>query len=143
MKLEVRHNLEALKPPKDAHVKVGVLNGDQKPYQGQDVTLGVLSHILHDGTGTAPARPFLRAALARPEMAATLTKIATQVAQGKMTQARGLALLGEYARGLVIRRIVERDYAPNAPSTIAAKGSDTPLVDEGILKGSITYKVEQ
>ena len=56
---------------------------------------------------------------------------------------RGLALLGEYARGLIIRRIVERDYAPNAPSTIVAKGSDTPLVDEGILKGSIAYKVEQ
>lgn len=32
---------------------------------------------------------------------------------------------------------------PNAPSTIAKKGSSTPLIDTGQLRSSITGKVEQ
>jgi hypothetical protein len=34
-------------------------------------------------------------------------------------------------------------FQPNAPSTIAAKGSDQPLIDSGILRGAITYVVKE
>jgi hypothetical protein len=33
-------------------------------------------------------------------------------------------------------------WAPNAPSTIAAKGSDTPGIDTGAMRASIVYVVE-
>lgn len=33
-------------------------------------------------------------------------------------------------------------WASNAPSTIAKKGADTPMVDEGILKEAYSYEVD-
>ena len=33
--------------------------------------------------------------------------------------------------------------APNAPATIARKGSSTPLIDTGALLNSITYEVRK
>lgn len=32
-------------------------------------------------------------------------------------------------------------WAPNAPSTVKAKGSDAPLIDEGTLRHAITHRV--
>ena len=35
------------------------------------------------------------------------------------------------------------NLAPNAPSTIARKGSDRPLIDSGALRAALTYVVEE
>lgn len=35
------------------------------------------------------------------------------------------------------------NWAPNAPSTIAAKGSDKPLIDQGALRAALTYVVKE
>ena len=32
-------------------------------------------------------------------------------------------------------------WAPNAPSTVKGKGSDAPLIDEGLLRHAITHRV--
>lgn len=34
------------------------------------------------------------------------------------------------------------EWQPNAPQTIARKGSDKPLIDTGRLRGAVTYEVE-
>lgn len=41
------------------------------------------------------------------------------------------------------KKIKEIDTPPNAPSTIAQKGSSNPLIDTGGLRQRITYKVEK
>jgi hypothetical protein len=50
--------------------------------------------------------------------------------------------IGMVAVGDVQRRIVQRIPPPNAPSTIAKKGSDVPLIDTGRLRQSVDYTVE-
>ena len=52
------------------------------------------------------------------------------------------AALGELVKGEVQRRIAELKTPPNAPATIARKGSSNPLIDKGVLRASATYKVD-
>ena len=44
--------------------------------------------------------------------------------------------------GFIQQRIANGIQPANAPSTIAAKGSSTPLIDSGQFRTSITYEIE-
>ena len=50
--------------------------------------------------------------------------------------------LGEVARGDIVESITQLDTPPNAPKTIARKGSSNPLIDTGFLRANVTFKVE-
>lgn len=49
--------------------------------------------------------------------------------------------LGARMVGDVQKKITELDAPPNAPSTIAKKGSSNPLIDTGSLRMRVTYRV--
>ena len=49
--------------------------------------------------------------------------------------------VGNYGASQVKRGIVNGNFTPNSPLTIARKGSSKPLIDKGDLVGSITYQV--
>ena len=50
--------------------------------------------------------------------------------------------LGEMARGDIAESITQLDTPPNAPKTIARKGSSNPLIDTGFLRANVTFKVD-
>lgn len=50
--------------------------------------------------------------------------------------------LGEVVRGDIVESITQLDTPPNAPKTIARKGSSNPLIDTGFLRANVTFKVE-
>jgi hypothetical protein len=91
-----------------------------------------------------PMRSFIRATIDVHH--ARLKKLATNVGQGvllgKFTTHQALGLLGVEAEGLMRQRIADGIPPPNAPVTIARKGSSTPLIDKGQLRGSLTHKVQ-
>jgi phage gpG-like protein len=49
--------------------------------------------------------------------------------------------LGQRIKADVQMKITEISSPPNAPSTIAMKGSSNPLIDTGAMRGSVDYKV--
>ena len=51
--------------------------------------------------------------------------------------------LAEIVVGEIQQRIADLREPPNAPSTKAAKGSSNPLIDDGTLRTSVTYRVER
>ena len=53
------------------------------------------------------------------------------------------ARLGEMVRGDIVKSITILRNPPNMPSTIKAKGSSNPLIDTGLMRRSVTYKVNQ
>lgn len=61
------------------------------------------------------------------------------VVTGKITPEVALEQLGAVMVGQIQKRIAEGISPPNAASTIAAKGSAVPLIDEGTLRQSITF----
>lgn len=72
-----------------------------------------------------------------------LRKLGEAIVKGRVADVKvGLAQLGEAYVGEVQGRIAQGVPPPNAPSTIARKGSSTPLIDKGVLRSSIAAKVD-
>lgn len=91
-----------------------------------------------------PERSFLRAGLRHGFYAITRLNVNSlrAVAEGTMTADVALARTGAVAAGEVQKYIPVGEFKENAPSTIAKKGSDKPLIASGSLRQSITYVVE-
>ena len=145
---ELRKKLSA-----DAHVKVGVLAGAGGEDMHGDITMIELAAIHEFGSPAAgiPERSFVRSTFERKEvsdaMAQLCGKLANAIITDKMAPAQALGLLGQWGTAEIRRTIAERltvgpDPQENAASTIARKGSTTPLVDTGRLVNAITSSVE-
>lgn len=123
-------------------VKVGVLGGDS--YDDTGITVAEVAEIHELGLGV-PQRSWLRQWI--DENKAAIVKVSTrlqsQVIAGKITQDQALALLGDWAVGSIKARIQGGVAPPNAPSTIARKGSSKPLINFGQFISSITRQVER
>ena len=65
-----------------------------------------------------------------------------QILTGRSSVKKALNLLGVQIASLIKRKITILRDPPNAPSTIAQKGSTNPLVDTGRLRASINHEVK-
>lgn len=92
-----------------------------------------------------PPRPFLEPAIQkhRDELGALLKQAAGAACEGNRAGVDiGLRKAGMLGQNVVRRYFVEDNgWPPNAPSTIAQKGSDRPLIDTGELRKSVAYVV--
>jgi hypothetical protein len=128
----------------DPHVLVGVQGSKAEASHGDGVTTAQVASYNEFGTGHIPARSFIRATIDIHEHAlqTLATKLGQGVLAGKLAAPQALGLLGEHALGLMITRIHDHIAPENAPSTIARKGSSTPLIaHSGLLKNSLTTQV--
>jgi hypothetical protein len=91
-----------------------------------------------------PPRPVLEPAIEKGRNLITphLAESAKAVMDGRPDAAeRELERAGMVASNAVKRYFTEGELAPNAPSTIARKGSDRPLIDTGALRRAVTFVV--
>jgi len=92
-----------------------------------------------------PARPFMRYAATQVAKKApdVQRSIAKRMAAGKLDPRQGLAQIGMFMEGEIVDSIKNGGWEPNAPSTIAKKGFDKPLIDTGQMWQSVTSKVSE
>ena len=109
---------------------------------GSKATLLEVAVINEYGLGV-PERSFIRdwADLNESKHQDDLRKIGIAVLRGDYTVDVGLGRLGALYQGEVQARISAGIPPPNAPSTIARKGSSTPLIHTGQLRSAILWKV--
>jgi hypothetical protein len=135
------------KKAKDGRVKVGVLANDAKGNQDHGgLTVAELAAILHYGTDEIAARPYLAMAFdkIREELSKMGGELLTKVLTGQIPLDQALGLLGLKLSTEAKKIITEgRQLAPNAPSTIARKGSDRPLVDTARLLNANTWAIDK
>lgn len=142
---QIRAQLKALKQG-DSYVKAGVL-GDAGAHEGSNLTNVDLALIHEFGTrdGRIPERSFIRSSFEhnRAEYIENLRKLIKGVYENKMTIPRALGIMGLKMASDMKKGITtgEGIPPPNAPATIAAKGSSRPLVDRGRLVNSISHEV--
>lgn len=92
------------------------------------------------GTIYSPARPFFRNAIE--------TNIKKWYASfGDLVRSGGsdkviMGKLGEVVKNDIVMSITRFNTPPNAETTIKQKGSSKPLIDTGLMRRSITYKVK-
>lgn len=137
------------------HVAVGVIGAKAAELERQvgpdgqpvpsELTVAEVAQMVHYGTSRMPARPFVTLAmhLHGDELRRLQARLGLALLQGKLTLDQALGLLGEAAAGKIKQTMADGQlhFAPNAPSTIARKGSATPTINFGQLRGSITYAV--
>lgn len=95
------------------------------------------------GTASAPERPFVRTAMAEhtKEMKRLTKKAAAQVVDGKMGKSQAIGLLCQKVIDWIAQSIDSNVPPPNAPSTVAAKGSSHTLIDTGQMKNSLDWEI--
>lgn len=111
---------------------------------GGDPDIAQIAEWQEFGTkdGHVPERSFLRATV--DERKTLIANLLTDAVKKVVRGAKPKNAYGQVGRRVVFevqRRISSRIDPPNAPSTIAKKGSDKPLIDTGHLHTSIDYEV--
>ncbi len=96
------------------------------------------------GTERSPARPFQRRTFedCRDDIVNytnNMLKVAIHGGGAKEL----LNSVGAYTKGKMQKEIRDGDWEPNAPSTIAKKGSSKPLIDTGRMRQSIVYTISK
>lgn len=142
--LRVMHKL-------DRHfVKVGVLaskGGEAKHEDGKMSLIEIAAtHEFGSSDGRIPERSFIRQTFfvnAREELVKMQAELAKKIVTGGMDPLKALGILGTWGAAAVKKTITDQMTSgpENAPSTIARKGSSTPLIDTGLLKNSVSHEV--
>lgn len=135
-------------------VVVGILgnssSGGVKAGDGAGLTIQEVAAINEFGTrdGHIPARSFIRSTFDRlRDQLETdiIPKLVVKMLFGDLSPDKAFNLLGLKVASEMKKTITVGAGVPppNAPSTIAAKGSSRPLVDTGRLVGSISYAIQR
>lgn len=128
----------------DARVKVGVLESAGMTEDGK-ATLATVALANEFGTenGHIPERSFIRKTLRerKADIAKRKRDAVKRIIDGKSEPARELGLLGQYVASQIRATIRTSVPPPNAPSTIARKGSSRTLIDTGRLLNGVSYEV--
>lgn len=131
------HELKVLS---ETSVECGVFPGRSSYPDGTDV--GQVAAYNEYGTSTIPARPFVSKAW--DDHSGELLK---QAAKGFGSLLKGASAesickeMGEFGVKIIVDEIDNGSFVPNAPSTIAKKGSDHPLIDTGQMKQAVDYEI--
>jgi hypothetical protein len=133
-----------LKAMRHATVKVGVRAG---PKDGDGVEVVDLAAMNEYGTEDIPSRPWMRhtADTAMTHTASLTGRLGVAVIAGRLSVDDALKTIGAFYKERLQNTIRHsKSWAsPNAPSTIAMKGSDVPLIDHGVLINTIDYVLEK
>lgn len=121
----------------------GVLVGYPASTSDDEILVIAASNEFGTADGRIPERSTLRAEVDenRSTYAAELTA-AVDAALGGADIDAELSAVGERAVGRVQTRMTRLSNPPNAPSTIAKKGTDNPLIYTGDLRRRLSYELE-
>lgn len=128
------------------HEEEGAATHEAEGGGSSDATLAEVASFNELGLGV-PERPFIRgwADEAESKNKDRLRKIGQAVVTGHVSSPRqGLNRFGVVSVADVQKRISDGGaFQDNADSTIAAKGSSTPLINTSQMRSAITYKVDK
>lgn len=123
-------------------VRIGFQAGENYSEDNVDVTDIAAWNEL--GTSNAPSRPFMRKSVDEnaEKINAFIDQIGKEISRGTSSAETIQKKIGVFQKGLIQDKIVSGSYVPNAPSTIARKGSSKPLIDTGLMRRSVNYVVK-
>lgn len=117
------------------HEDAGLVEGEQMT----EAELGALQHFGTDGPPKIPARPWLDVGV-QSGAVDYIAYVRDQIGAGANLDmvVEGVGIL---AAGATQQYITDLKTPPNAPYTIAKKGSDNPLIDTGRMRASVTSTI--
>lgn len=124
-------------------IRVGILSAEGGKTKSGGVTVAQVAEWAEFGVGQ-PRRSWLRDWIDGNEdrIFDRMTFEMLPVFLGEEDVETGLNRIGVWVVGELQANIRDRIPPPNAPSTVAQKGSDVPLINTGQLVSSISYQIE-
>lgn len=118
-------------------LEAGFLEGVTYP---DGMSVPMVASLNEFGTYNIPPRPFFRNAINKNS-----DKWGKVFLQGMQKQGarNAFGLLGERIRKDIVQSINDTNEPPNSPVTIARKGSSKPLVDTGLMRASVNYRIKE
>jgi len=142
----LREMLRRFRGLSDWRVRVGVQGVQAQAPRGFGMTNGDLAVIHEFGAPKAgiPARPFVRPPLDTKEAhwRGRLASALEAAVKSGGDPKQALHVVGEELRAEMVDRVKAGIPPPLQEATIARKGEDTPLIDTGVLIGSISVVVD-
>lgn len=138
---------------KDEYNVIPKLVGESNALDGTTVTAGIhgaddserarIARKHEFGIGV-PKRAFLRPAMDNNEreIRQMVNAAINAMVRKRKTADEVVNMIGLYLRTIIDQQILSGDFPPLAPSTIEAKGSTRPLIDTGLMRQLITFKVD-
>jgi hypothetical protein len=138
--------VDSIRDVKRKEIAVGYPQGRAMAYpNGRSLIEVAARHVFGEGV---PQRDFMTYGRTLIEDSPLIKKIMQRIAveTGRPTANPAIisALMeaaGLEAANLIRQAILDGDWEPNSPETVARKGSSQPLIDTGHLKNSATYVV--
>lgn len=136
-----------------AHTEVVVgITEESNAAKENGVTNSQLLYLHENGVPShnIPPRPVLKPAIAQDEVRGKISKMMRDGFAAALIQGNKDACAQSFEKAGMLGRDACKNYiasggnlAPNAPSTIARKGSSKPLIDTASMMNSITYAVRR
>lgn len=135
--------LKTIVSGKNASLKVGIFGAKAQETEPNGKTLLEIATINEFGAGHVPERSFIRGYCDEhgAEVVAHVKADCERAVKMRIPFEVVLERLGLFVVGGIQKRISEGIAPPNAASTVAKKGSSTPLIDTGKLRAAIAYQV--
>lgn len=124
-------------------LRMGFLEGAKYPSgpKGEPLSVAQVAFWNEYGTIRAPARPAFRTTIAK-QSKTWGDKLGKAVKYYNYDGQKALAALGQSMRDDLEAEIAQWSSPPNAPSTIARKGFNKPLVHTGVMQRAPDYEVK-
>lgn len=120
----------------DQYVKAGVMPGSKYP---DGTNVATVAYKNEYGWKNIPSRAFIRTTV--KEQKENWAKLAQQGAKAGYSIEKILGLVGTQMQQDIQYSITIWSDPPNAPSTVARKGFNKPLIDTSLMRDSIKYEV--
>lgn len=138
--------LKMLEELANTHLEVGVFgedDSDMVKIAAVHEFGATIKFKTREGTVTIPERSYIRSGYEtnKDDIMSKGDLLLGEVLELKLPVSTFFETMGEYIVGLIQEYMTDLKEPPNAKSTIKQKGSSNPLIDEGRLRDSITYKV--
>lgn len=124
-------------------VSAGILKNAGKSKKG----VPIVEYAIYNEFGTRhiPSRPFVRIASDENSKAwgDMAVNEAGKIVDGSSSASQVLEKLGKRMQKDIKNVIGDKSkLAPNAPATVRRKGHDKPLIDTGLMKSKVDYRIE-
>lgn len=124
---------------------VGIPSDAKRHEDNPNIGLAEIAFIMEKGStvNNIPPRPFMQQTRTMNEkkVADLSKKYLSAISTGKMSAMDAIKKLGAFYEGAMKRIFLTGSFVGNAESTKKRKKSSKPLIDTGLLRQSIKYKV--
>ena len=134
-----------LKELKNTRTLVG-LPGDLGNHGDENISIAEIGAQNEFGHSNVPSRPWMRQTADRARTKRKFTSLMksqySKMLTGMTTPRRINRFLGEWYISELKQTIKNGNFVPNSEFTTLNKGSTTPLIDTGLMRNSITSRIE-